>query len=357
MTADGVSPTGPSTSGPSSAGRSPSDEVDVLAVVGAEPVRRARIAAQVAHAAGRALFPAARLGMALDPLDEARALVPWAAEQGAVVELPTSVDVTALIAAFSDGLLTSIVCVVDARRLRADLFGDQYLRRPAPGGGVEHVAAAAVLVSQIEYASAVALEHWQSLPPVDLAQVLDLVGHLAPTAQVHLWSGRPPAELGGRDRRPYGAAQERPGWVAILNGDPLPTVPGGGVDHLRFEQVRPFHPGRLAVLLEAVEQGRLGTVVRSAGLCRLATRPGTPLRWEHVGSMFSLLAAGDDGDDAAAIGQDLAFIGYDLEAAALVEALDRATLDDAELIAGSSTWSGWDEPAELSVEVPGLGRR
>ncbi|MBU4336965.1 MAG: GTP-binding protein [Actinobacteria bacterium] len=333
MTADGVSPTGPSTSGPSSAGRSPSDEVDVLAVVGVEPVRRARIAAQVAHAAGRALFPAARLGMALDPLDEARALVPWAAEQGAVVELPTSVDVTALIAAFSDGLLTSIVCVVDARRLRADLFGDQYLRRPAPGGGVEHVAAAAVLVSQIEYASAVALEHWQSLPPVDLAQVLDLVGHLAPTAQVHLWSGRPPAELGGRDRRPYGAAQERPGWGAILNGDPLPTVPGGGVDHLRFEQVRPFHPGRLA------------------------TRPGTPLRWEHVGSMFSLLAAGDDGDDAAAIGQDLAFIGYDLEAAALDAALDRATLDDAELIAGSSTWSGWDEPAELSVEVPGLGRR
>lgn len=347
MTRDRHRPTDdPSTTG------APCDEVDVLAVVGTDPVRRARVAALLAHARGRALFPAARLSMAPDPVDEALALVPWAGEPGAVVELPTTVDVTDLIGAFARGRLTAVVCVVDARTLRAELFGDGYLRRAAPDGRVEHVAAAAVLVSQVEYASAVAVEHWQSLPPETLAGVLALLGHLAPTARLHLWSGNPPAGLGGPGGVPYGAAQERPGWVAVLNGDRLPTDPAGTLGTVHYEQVRPFHPERLAVLLDDIEQGALGTVVRSAGLCRLATRPGTLLRWEHVGAMFSLLAAGGDDDDPAAFGQDLAFIGDDLDASALVRALDRAALDDAELIAGPSTWVRWQEPAGLSVELP-----
>nr|WP_243752384.1 GTP-binding protein [Leucobacter weissii] len=119
---------------------------------------------------------------------------------------------------------------------------------------------------------------------------------------------------------------------------------------LRYEQLRPFHPGRLLRLLnERVEPGEFGTIIRSAGFCRLATRPRVIAEWNHVGSMFSLepLASDDrllPDDEILALGQDLAVIGLDLRRRELVAALDEAALTDREAAAGPTSWAEFSDP-------------
>lgn len=90
-------------------------------------------------------------------------------------------------------------------------------------------------------------------------------------------------------------------------------------------------------------------LVRSAGFCRLATRPHVTAQWEHAGRMFALnpLTGDDrlaDDDELLAVGQDLALIGLRVEPNRLAAALDDAALTDAELAAGPTAWAGFADP-------------
>ena len=343
-------------------------EVDVLAVVGTCAPERARHAARLAAASGRVLFHAQRLRMAVDPVQEAIDLVPWTDRvAGAVCEFPTATLPVELIGSLVDESarirLSGIVCVVDAAHLLVDLRRDHYLTRSAigdEGPTTEYVAHAMLTVAQLEYASMIVLVNWEPLPTPELSAVLALASHLSPHARLRL--ERDGAIEIPERAEPYGIGQERPGWVAILNGDHAPHMTDPRVSAFRYEQLRPFHPMRLQrVLDDRIEPGEFGTVVRSAGMCRLATRPRVIAEWEHVGRMLSIeplaLDAPDEGADdgsgedarereheVLALGQDLAFIGLDLDAAALTEALDAAALTDDELRAGPAEWRRYPDP-------------
>lgn len=356
------------------------DEVDVLAVIGTCAPERARYAARLAAASGRVLFPARRLGMAPDPVDEAVGLVPWTDRAaGAVCEFPTMTMPTRLIGALADEgsriSLTGIVCVADAAHLLDDLQRDHYLARTRLGplgASTEYLAHAVLTMMHLEYASMIVLVNWEPLPTPELSTVLALVSHLSPRARLRLDHGA--LELPERGE-PYEVGQERPGWVAILNREHEPHMTDTRVAAFRYEQLRPFHPLRLHRLLDdRIEQGEFGTVIRSAGMCRLATRPDIIAEWEHVGHMFSLdpLALGapeatehldgtdcphdaDDPDgehEILALGQDLAFIGLDLDTAALTEALDAAALTDDELSAGPAEWQRYPDPFPAWIGIP-----
>ncbi|WP_422385986.1 GTP-binding protein, partial [Brevibacterium epidermidis] len=106
----------------------------------------------------------------------------------------------------------------------------------------------------------------------------------------------------------------------------------GGVRVCRFEQPRPFHPRRLQAVLEAA-LGRdcWGRIVRSAGFAKLASRPYVTAHWDQAGTLLTLapLTADPlpgDGAELLALGQDLAFIGIDLDEAGLCAALESAVL-------------------------------
>ncbi|GAA5596001.1 G3E family GTPase [Kocuria rhizophila] len=119
---------------------------------------------------------------------------------------------------------------------------------------------------------------------------------------------------------------------------------------LRYENVRPLHPQRLGDLLDhRIETGEFGTVLRSAGFCRLATRSHVIAQWNHVGRMICLspLARDEDmgeRDELLALGQDLGIIGLDLDVPALRRAFDDAALTDDELAAGPAAWSQFHDP-------------
>lgn len=333
------------------------DPVDVVAVVSAYAVERAQVALGLARQTGRVLIPAARLAVSSDPVDEAVALVPWVdAPAGAVLELPGATPVTELIGALADptgpATLTGVVSVVHAGRLLEDLRRETYVRRATLAwnrhlGPEEFLAHAMLTATQIEYASLVVVTHWDEVPSADLVTLLALIAALSPRAQVELGRDDPLAwEPGER----YLPGQDRAGWVQVLNGEHAPQRTDPRVTALRYENIRPLHPERLMAFLdEQVEPHALGIVVRSAGFCRLATRPHVVAQWDHVGRVIGLEPLGrddalTDDDELLAIGQDLAIIGLDLDVDGLRAALDAVALDDDELAAGPPAWRSFADP-------------
>lgn len=136
---------------------------------------------------------------------------------------------------------------------------------------------------------------------------------------------------------------------SVLNDDFAAHMTDARVSAFRYEQVRPLHPGRLMAVLDRIGQGEFGVVVRSAGFCRLATRPQITAQWEHTGQMFTLTPLSDDtrladDDELLSVGQDLAFIGLHLAEDRLAAALDDAALTDAELAAGPTVWARFADP-------------
>lgn len=335
------------------------NEVDVIAVVGSCAPERRRYARRLAERTNHALIPALRLAAAEDPAAEAAAIVPWTAPTGgAVVEFPSDTPTASVIGALADEhagtRLTGVVCVLDASHLLDDLARDDYVSRASPFG-VERTARALITASNIELASEIVLVNWEAVPTSELSTLMALVSHLGPSARLRLDHGaldraRPATTTVDAATAPYAALQERPGWVAILNDDFEPHMSDPRVSAFRYECLRPLHPGRLHDLLDGrIDRGEFGTVIRSAGFCRLATRPGVVAVWEHVGHMFELAPlrhddALDADDELLALGQDLAFIGLDLDRAALARALDETALADDELAAGPAAWARFDDP-------------
>ncbi|GAA1685730.1 hypothetical protein GCM10009792_01990 [Microcella alkalica] len=349
--------------------------VDVIAVVGACAAERAAYAQRLASATGRGILRAARLSSEDDPLTAAADLAPgMATRSGLVIELPAETAAHDLLGALATAdastRLMGLVCVADAAHLLRDLQRDDYIARPArehphpdadadadaggddeaghgAPGRIEHTARAQLAVTQLEFASSIVLVNWSALSTPELATTMALVAHLSPRARLRL------------DRRDldvrtllfaHSPAHDGAGWVRLLNGAFDPHMTDRRVSALHWEQARPLHPERLQRLLDdRVEPGELGTIVRSAGFCRFATRPGITALWDHVGRTISLAPLAHDGtlspdDEPLALGQDLAIIGLDLDHAGLRAAFDAAALTDDELLAGPETWAGFRDP-------------
>ncbi|WP_221584828.1 GTP-binding protein [Microbacterium sp. G2-8] len=336
------------------------DQVDVIAVTGTCTPERARYAAQHAETSSRTLVTAARIGMSPDPVAEAQALIPWTDQPGgSVVEFPAAIPPTEIIGRFahpaSTGRLVGLTCVVDAMHLLDDLAREDYVVRPGEDGDREFRSRALATATQIEYATTVVLAGWEPLPTPDLSVVLAVVSALSPRARIRLDPAPFPAP---EVAVPMPAVQDRPGWIAVLNHDFAPHMTDARVAAAHIESTRPFHPARLSLLLDEIEQGRFGTILRSAGFCRLATRPGVTAHWEHVGAMLSfppVASDGDLGDDEELLtaGHDLAFFGLDLDRAALGRALDAASLTDDEFAAGPDAWATYEDPFPAWEDVPG----
>lgn len=242
---------------------------------------------------------------------------------------------------------TASLCVVDARHAVDDLRDESPLRRAVPHGDARaDVGARARLAAQlIEAASAVVLVNWERMPTADLSILMALVSHLAPTARVRLSRGVADdlAALGFGASVPLRDAGDRAGWTRMLNGEHDPFLTDRRVVTMRYDQLRPFHPGRLVLALELLDSGACGLILRSVGVCRLATRASVPARWEQAGSAMWIDPI-DTGHGLDDVGQDIALTGIDINPAAVRQALDAAVLDDAELAAGPAAWRAMPDP-------------
>ncbi|EME18236.1 GTP-binding protein [Rhodococcus triatomae] len=231
--------------------------------------------------------------------------------------------------------LASVVTTLDADSTWQILSGR------APGA-----VPAVTVAAQIEHATTVVLTEWRSLGGDSISLLVALLGHLNPSATVVLLGSE--SCIGVDDARHLdlaSAAMGNPGWMHVLSGTFTPRTVHDGVTTFRYENVRPFHPARLADLFADDTEGS-GRVIRSAGFCTVASRPHRIALWDHCGTGMTFSPLRHDPADAEplTIGQDIAFTGVDLDITRLTAALDACVLDDDELLAGADAWARMPDP-------------
>lgn len=278
----------------------------------------------------------------------------WPADASVVADIATDSDLVHTLAALPGPDLT-VVCVVDARHTIADLRGTAALTEGAPVGDArgDVGARARQAASALELATHVVFVNWEGVETPALSLQMALASHLNPGAIVRLSRGAEldaPAVRASADGEPL---LQRAGWVRRLGDAHDPYLTDPRVTTLRYEQLRPFHPGRLVRVLDRIDRGACGILLRSAGFCRLATRPGILARWEQAGSAMWIDPVAS-GPDLEATVQDIALTGIRLHPGLLRTALDSAALTDAELAAGPSAWERFADPLPVwsSLRAP-----
>jgi G3E family GTPase len=237
--------------------------------------------------------------------------------------------------------LAAVVTTVDATTLACLLFGGSVDDIP------DGVTSAMATASQIEHASTVVLTGWNEMEQSDLFLLVAALGHLNPSATFVLLG--PGGSLGTRASclDIAEASLNRPGWLHVLSGTFTPRLPHPRLNAFRYENCRPFHPGRLAELLSFGLGDELpGRLIRSAGFCQLASRPRTAFLWDQCGTEFGFAAPAIEAysSEPVAFGQDLAIFGLDLDVAQTVAALDECVLDDTEFLLGPDGWKTLPDP-------------
>jgi len=322
---------------------SPVSTREITLVTGHHARSRGAAAAEIADTHGTICVPVPRMVE----------IEPWVRHttthgEGIIAELSHDAAVEPAIAEISEAAhttLAEVICVVQAAAFIDDLLDDEYFTVEGEVPAL-YVARALRMVQHIEHASALLVTEWTELATRDLSILLAVLSHLAPAARIRL-----DGSASNAPATTWSETSHQPGWVRVLNAEHRPHMTDPRVRAFRYEQIRPFHPGRLSELLQTrFGDGEFGAVIRSAGFCRLATRPGIVGGWEHVGQMISLAPLAHDDSplsDPLAVGEEIAFIGIDLDVPSLRRAFDAAALTDDELIAGPEAWARFDDPFPL----------
>ncbi|WP_234348092.1 GTP-binding protein [Streptomyces specialis] len=255
--------------------------------------------------------------------------------------------------------LDTMVTVVDAANFVPELTrGDALTDRGLDQYEDDERTVSDLLADQVEFADVLVLNKTDLVGPDHTVRLEAALRRLNPAARVIRAShGRVPLrEILGTGGFSLAKAQEAPGWLAELNGDHVPETEEYGISSLLFRSGRPFHPGRLwAFVTERLDSGAFGSVLRSKGFFWLATRPRITGLWSQAGSVARFEPSGvraAPAEGGLSSGQELVFIGTDLDKEALRSALAACLLDDAEWRAGAAVWCGYEDPFP---EWDGLG--
>ena len=271
-----------------------------------------------------------------------------------LVELPARADVveTVLVlrhilgASRSGAVLRDVIAVVPAVDVCALLFRD------APIG--DDVDAPERLALQLEFATTIVLVEPEVVPARRVAQIGGLLAGLNPAANVLSFSARsgfavlaaPGAALAPRRAPSIDGLGQTTGWILELAGHAGAPVTRAGVGCLVYRDPRPFHPGRLAAVVESwLEPRDAGLILRSRGLVRLATRADRVGSWSTAGGVLALDPTSmTTWHPDTPSGQELVFFGLDLNRDHIRRALDSCLLSAEEFIAGPMEWETYYDP-------------
>lgn len=235
--------------------------------------------------------------------------------------------------------LIAVVSVAEIARL---------LLHEGPAAEVDTDDTSEQLAAHVEFATAIVLTDFET-SPLPLANVcLELVRRLSPRAGLYSLSTAGRLVRHGSTTRPDVAdLGGLAGWMLELSGRGAPACSTAGISTVVFRDPRPFHPERLAALIrDGLEPSSgVGVVARSRGLTRLATRPDQIVSWATAGAVFALGPTGiSTWTEDAPVGQEIVFVGRDLDADLLTERLAACLVTGEELGAGPMLWQAWADP-------------
>ncbi|MEU1802787.1 GTP-binding protein [Streptomyces sp. NPDC019937] len=249
--------------------------------------------------------------------------------------------------------LDTMVTVVDAANFLPELTGgDELMERGLDQYEDDERTVSDLLMDQIEFADVIVLNKLDLVTAESAERLAATLSRLNPAAHlVPATHGRvEPVEVLGTGRFDLERAQQAPGWVMELNGDHVPETEEYGISSTVFRATRPFHPARLWDFITTdLDSGTYGSVLRSKGFFRLATRPGVTGLWSQAGAVARFEPSGahdsrSEAGDTTGHGQELVFIGTGLHPTTLHHALCACLLTDDEHALGPQGWSAWDDP-------------
>ncbi|MEU4262773.1 GTP-binding protein [Streptomyces argenteolus] len=241
--------------------------------------------------------------------------------------------------------LDTTVTVVDAANFLPELAGgDGLADRGLDQYEDDERTISDLLMDQIEFADVIVLNKLDLVDEREREQLTAALNRLNPVARiVPAVRGRVKlSEVLGTGLFDLEQAQQAPGWVRELNGDHMPETEEYGISSTVFRSGRPFHPDRLwTFVTDGIDSGRYGQVLRSKGFFWLASRPHVTGLWSQAGSVARFEPSGAR-DAGTTQGQELVFIGTDLRADALQEALAECLMSEGEARPAADPFPEWD---------------
>jgi G3E family GTPase len=262
--------------------------------------------------------------------------------------------------------LDTMVTVVDAKNFLKDFKAAKTLKsRNLQGQEDDDRTISDLLIDQIEFADVILLNKTDLVSPHErneLSQILKSLNSGAKVietkrSQVQL------TEILNTHSFDFDKAKEAPGWMSVLRGQEKSETLEYGVSSFVFRAKKPFHPERLWKFL--FQHGK--SFLRVKGLFWIATRPDMIGLWSQAGQSVSFECAGrwlaatpkklwptdpeelellqNDWDEAYGDrGQELVFIGQNLDQKKYQILLESCLLTDAEDAKGLPLWSQFSDP-------------
>lgn len=238
--------------------------------------------------------------------------------------------------------LRDLVTVVSVSAIRDLLFCDH----AGAEDPIHDYDVAERLARQLEFASVIVVLGGNAHPESWRREVTALIGRLNPRALVVPLASV--ARLATSRRRRVDAAVlgRSLGWMLELAHTVAHTPQHHGVNTVVFRDPRPFHPARLSeVVNHCLEPAQVGTILRSRGLIKLASRPQRVGSWASAGRVLTIEPTSMLSWDAESpAGQEIVFFGHELRHDRLIDVLSACLLSDDEFIAGPMEWANYRDP-------------
>ncbi|MFF3488898.1 GTP-binding protein [Streptomyces sp. NPDC002701] len=241
--------------------------------------------------------------------------------------------------------LDTMVTVVDAANFLTELSdGDDLAERGLAPYEDDERTVSDLLIDQVEFADVLVLNKLDLVDDAEADRLRGVLTRLNPQARL-ISSVR--GQVDAHDVLETGRfnlerAQQAPGWVRELNGHHIPETEEYGISSMVFRSAAPFHPGRLwDFVIQDLDSGTYGRVLRSKGFFVLAGRDGLSGLWSQAGSVARFEPSGTRNDDMP-YAQEVVFIGVGLRADSLRTALEGCLMAEREPIPVFDPFPGWD---------------
>lgn len=222
-----------------------------------------------------------------------------------------------------------------------------------------------LLMDQIEFADVLILNKCDLTTPSNLGRIEALLSRLNPRAKIirSEWGRVPLNEVLNTGRFDFEAAEGFDEWLS--GEEHTPETEEYGISSFVYRARRPFHPQRL---WEGMTKGGvLKGIVRSKGVCWIASQHDSAIVWSHAGRLIRLSPGGvwwatvdedewpEDSElredilalfegDYADRRQEVVLIGVGLMDADIRAALDACLLTDEEMASGLRAWRKYPDP-------------
>eukprot|EP01125_Pyxidicula_operculata_P012482 TRINITY_DN4093_c0_g2_i1.p1 TRINITY_DN4093_c0_g2~~TRINITY_DN4093_c0_g2_i1.p1 ORF type:complete len:765 (+),score=112.94 TRINITY_DN4093_c0_g2_i1:600-2894(+) len=183
--------------------------------------------------------------------------------------------------------LDTCVTVVDSFNFMKDYSSIEKLQdRGQAANEDDERTIADLMVDQLEFADVIMLNKADLITPEELTTLEGICKKLNPAAKIlkTVNSVVDAKEIINTGLFSMEKAEMNPGWLKEMRGEHTPETEEYGISSFVFRARRPFHPERLYQLLH--KSDKVSSVIRSKGICWIATRHNTMGSWSQSGRIW-----------------------------------------------------------------------